>query len=513
MQQLLAQAYGYLLGVWRFRWPALGIAWAFALVGWLWVWSLPESYLATARLDVDSRSILRPLLRGLAIQPDLEQRVALMSKTLLSRPNLEKLMRMADLDLKAKSDLQEERMLNELRSNITLNGDRRNSSLYYVSFRHEDRDTAKRVVQSLITIFIESALGDKRKDSSGAQAFLDQQIEEYELRLSQAEKRLADFKQQNAGQMPGEAGSYYVRLESERSKLKSATLELKELENRKAELNRQLQGEEPAMFSNSLSGASLASPLDQRINALQEKLDSLTVNYTELHPSVIQLKDRIRALQRQRERDLKKAMEERPASFAGLDESPVYQSMRTMLAETEARIAEVSVRVEEFGQRVKSLEDAVNSIPDIEVELQQLDRDYRVVSQQHDALLKRRESAMLSEKVEKTAEDIKFRVVDPPYVPLKPTEPNKLLLNAMVLVLSLGISGGVALLISLIKPVFVDRHTVTEKLGLPVLGCVTVITTPEQEQLQLRNTIMFGSGLVSLVVVFAGVSAGQGLIF
>lgn len=513
MQQIFAQVYGYLIGIWRFKWYGLALTWALAIAGWIWVWSLPVSYLATARLDVDSSSLLRPLLRGLAIQPDVNQRVALMSRTLLSRPNLEKLMRMADLDLNVKTELQEEQLLSDLKSNISLHGDRQNASLYSVSFKHEDRETAKRIVQSLITIFIESTLGEKRKDSSGAQAFLDQQIADYEMRLSEAEARLADFKKRNVGMLPGEAGTYYQRLEMARSQLNSAKLELRELENRQKELNNQIEGEEPVFFSSSISDTGRYSPIDQRIQALQEKLDYLSLSYTDLHPEMIQIKAKIAALEAEKRREFDRAMEVQPSSLSGLGTSPVYQNMRTMLAETEAKVAELKVRVSEYQTRVDELDGTVNNIPEIEVELQQLDRDYQVISQQHKALLKRRESALLSEKVEKNADDIRFRVIDPPYVPLKPTEPNKLLLNAGVLILSLGAGVGLALLMTLVKPVFVDKMTLSEKLGLPVLGSVSMILTPDQARQELKTTLTFASVAVCLLVTFAGVTVGQGLIF
>jgi len=513
MQQLLAQLYSYLIGVWRFRWLALGIAWILSVAGWLWVWSLPESYLATARLDVDSTSILRPLLRGLAIQPDVNQRVALMSKTLLNRPNLEKLMRMADLDLHVTSDLEEERLLTLIKESISLRGDRQNSSLYSVAFRHDDRDTAKLVVQSLMTIFIESTLGEKRKDSSGAQAFLEQQIADYELRLSDAEQRLADFKQRNVGMLPGEAGGYYKRLEMAKGQLSSAKLQLKELENRRNELSRQLRGEEPIFFSTSTSSTGVGSPLDRRINSLVEKLDFLSISYTEIHPEVVQIRTKIETLTKEREAGYEQATSMPSSGSSGFSSSPVYLSMRTMLAETEANVAELKVRVNEYTNRAKALENTVNNIPAIEVEVKQLDRDYQVISQQHNALLKRRESALLSEKVENNADDIKFRVIDPPYVPLKPTEPNKLLLNATVLGFSLGSGFAIAFLCSLFSPVFVERRSISEKLGLPVLGCVSLIIPPEQAKREFRAALFYVSITVSLLVAFAGVNVGQELFY
>lgn len=511
MQEVLAQLYRYLWGVWRYRWLALALSWLVAVAGWLMVWQLPESYLATARIDVNSSSILRPLLRGLAIQPDMQQRVNLMSRTLLSRPNLEKLMRMADLDLQVKSDLDEERLLTDLKSSISLSGQRQSSSLYALSAKHRDRDVAKRIVESLITIFIESTLGEKRKDSSGAQAFLDQQVADYELRLSEAEGRMANFKQRHVGVLPGESGGYYRSLQAARKQLSGAKLQFEEQVNRRDEVKRQLAGEEPVFLSSSLSGLS-ASPIDQRIQALQEQLDRLTVSYTDLHPKVVQIKFVIEDLEAEKTAEIDRMLEEQPEAFAGLQSSPVYQQMRSMLAQTEASVAELRVRVQEYQLRVKNHEKIVNRIPEIEAESQQLDRDYQVISQQHQALLKRRESAFLSDKVEKNANDIKFRVIDPAFVPLKPTEPNKLLLNSVVLLLAVGVGVGVALLMSLLRPIIFDKNTLAEITNLPVLGSVMIITSAQHQRRELIQICGFGVLAVLLLGGFVGVNFSQDLL-
>ena len=71
MKETLAELLSYLWGVWRFRWLALVAAWLIAIVGWLFVYQMSESYVATARIYVDSNNLLRPLLRGLTVQPDI----------------------------------------------------------------------------------------------------------------------------------------------------------------------------------------------------------------------------------------------------------------------------------------------------------------------------------------------------------------------------------------------------------------------------------------------------------
>ena len=121
----------------------LALVWLISVVGWTWVSILPEQYHATARIYVDTNSILRPLLRGLTVQPDLRQRTALVSRTLLSRPNLEKLTRMTDLDLQINSDQDKEKLYRQLLESISLSGERNNPSLYTASFIHEDRRCCK----------------------------------------------------------------------------------------------------------------------------------------------------------------------------------------------------------------------------------------------------------------------------------------------------------------------------------------------------------------------------------
>ena len=169
MQSILRQIGDYFWGAWRFRWVMLALVWLISIAGWIWVTTIEEQYRATARIYVDTNSILRPLMRGLTIQPDLRQRTALVSRTLLSRPNLEKLSRMTDLDLSVNSPQEKEKLFRQLRKEIKLSGERNNPSLYTASFKHENRDTAKLMVQSLITVFTEGAIGSKRMDTNDAQ--------------------------------------------------------------------------------------------------------------------------------------------------------------------------------------------------------------------------------------------------------------------------------------------------------------------------------------------------------
>src|SRR5258708_9653714 len=161
MDELLETGLRHLRGMGHRRWIGLAVAWIAAIVGMAVVFRIPEKYEASARVYVDTQSLLRPVMAGLAIQPNLDQQVALMSRTLISRPNVEKLVRMADLDLRVKSNAEREEVIDNLMKSLQLGGNV-STNIYLITYRDANADQAKNVVQSLLTIFMESSLGDKR---------------------------------------------------------------------------------------------------------------------------------------------------------------------------------------------------------------------------------------------------------------------------------------------------------------------------------------------------------------
>jgi polysaccharide chain length determinant protein (PEP-CTERM system associated) len=501
MQEIIAQGMTYLWGIWRHKWLALAIAWVVALAGWAYVWKMPESYVASAKLYVDTNTVLRPLLQGLAITPDINQRVRMMSSTLFSRPNLEKLARMTDLDLRATTEAQQEALIDRLRDTISLRGQRGNASLYNIEVKHPERETARRIAQSLITVFVESSLNEKRDDSTGAQDFLDEQIADYERRLIEAEGRLARFKQQNVDVLPSKWGAdYYTRLEQVRKSLQEARLGLDEAVKRRDALREQLSS---GGSVEELVSAGILTPTDARLQQMQLRLDELLMRYTDKHPEVRQIRGLMEELEAQRDAELQ-ALSESSADGA-VNAGQLQGDMQALLSSAEASVAELEVRVAEFERREKDLAAKVTQIPEVEAQLKQLDRDYEVVKKQHTKLLERRESARLSQDIETNASDVTFRVVDPPFVPRAPSEPNKIALNAMVLILAAGVGGGVALLLSLLNPIVVDARMLAEATGLPLLGVVTWNKDAARKRRDFWRLAFFSSGVILLLGAYVGV--------
>ncbi|MCB1866711.1 MAG: chain-length determining protein [Chromatiales bacterium] len=511
MQEIIAQLGAYLRGIWRHRWTVIAIALIGSLSGWAVIARLPDQYEATARVFVDTQSVLKPLLSGLAVDTNPQRKVYLITRTLLSRPNLEKIARMSDLDINVTTPESMETLLDDLSESVKLAGTGR-ENLYTLSFTDSDPRQAKLVVQSLLTLFVESNLGESREDTDNAQRFIDQEIKEYERRLVEAEERQKEFKRKNFGMLPSQGGGFYQRLGQARGQLEDAKLDLKISQDMVAEVQRQLDGEEP-VFGLARPRAKVNDPrvqrLDSRIEALENRIDEMLLRYTEEYPDIVAARETIKTLEGEREKLVAEITGTGGAlpSAEELDNNPVYQQLRISFANAQAEVAAKRARVEELERRADELAQLVNDLPQIEAELTQLDRDYELNKRNYDALLARRESARLAEKAETTTDGIRFRVIDPPRVPLDPSAPNRLLLLSATFVASVAFGVLLAFVRSQIRAVFDNRRELEKIAGIPVLGDVTVVWTRPQRARRRLASWAYAASWAMLLILYGGVMA------
>lgn len=495
MHEVIAQLTAYARTTWNRRWYIIITAWVLAIAGWIWVYTLADRYEASARVNVDTQSILKPLMSGLAVQPNVDQQVVLMTRTLLSRPNMEKVARMTDLDISAKDEGQSEKIIDDLQSNIRITPGGEN--LFTISYQNSNPQLATRVVESLLTIFVEGSLGHKRKDTDSARKFIEEQLKAYEQKLVLAESALKDFKRKYVGIMPGSGGGYFERLAQSRQAVDDARLELREAENRRNELKRQLAGEEPVMLDDEVSGSN--PQIDARINTLKEQLDSLLLKFTDQHPDIVGIKRVIAQLEEQKRAEAKLM---KPGLSPSRGKNNVYQQLTVALAEEEANVASLKARVGEFEARYGQLRSAVDAVPQVEAEFSQLNRDYQVNKANYEALLARRESASISEEMESKTAALDFRIIDPPRVPLSPAWPNRPLMITLVLLGAILAGIVLAFLVSQIRRTVDDRMTLKDLTGLPLLGTISMVWTPEQKARQRKRLFAYIASFMSLISAY-----------
>jgi polysaccharide chain length determinant protein (PEP-CTERM system associated) len=499
MAELMAVLMSFLKAIGKYRWYAVAIAWVVALAGWGVVYFLPNDYQSSARVYVDTQSILRPLLAGMTTLPPVDQQVTFMRRTLLSRPNIERVMRMVDLDVKARTVKDHEKMVDELMAQIRIAGTERDD-IYTISYNSPNPKLGKDVVQSLLTIFVEGSFGGKKQDSEKAVQFIDDQIKTYEEKLAAAENALKDFKIRNFALLPRNGSDYGSKMGDLADQLQAAKLEYLEAEQARNALKRQMAGEEPIQ-SEVVTEQSVDPELDARISNLQKELDRLRLQYTDQHPDIVAAKRLLTQLEDKRREVVKQRRKVDP----GATYSPMLQQMNVQLSVAEARVASLRARVDELQGRLAQVRALSTTAPEVEAQLTQLNRDYQINKTNYEQLVAKRDAAKLSGDLTSATDMLSFRVIDPPTTPLMPAGPNRPRLYSLVLAIALAAGLGCALLLSQIRPTFLSQSALREATGLPILGSIGMNWTAEQKVRRQRRLYALSVAVVALFGLYGAV--------
>jgi polysaccharide chain length determinant protein (PEP-CTERM system associated) len=510
MNELYRELLDHLRGMWHRRWIGLAVAWLAVVIGVAIVYRIPERYEATARVYVDTESILRPLLAGLALQPNLDQQVALMSRTLISRPNVEKLVRMADLDLRIKTQGERDELIDSVIKTIGLTGNI-TSNLYVITYRDPNPEQARRIVQSLLGIFVESSLGDKKQDTQTAVKFVDDQIKRYEDTLKAAENRLKEFKLKYIGVGDREGPDFYARMSQLRNDTENARLELQSAQEVRDAYKKELAGESPTLLldDSNTTSAVVMPEIDARIAQLRKELDELRRKYTDEHPDVNATKRLIDQLQEQKKEEIaarQKAASKKGVAINPIDRNPVFQQLRISLAEAEASVASARAKLASYENQYRALKAQAQLVPQVEAEFAQLNRDYVVQKQTYETLLARRESAAMGKDVQDTG-GARFRVIDPPRVSPEPVAPRRVTLLGAAFAMALLAGLFSSFLANQISPLFHDARSLRQISKRPMLGMVSMLANERTTTLRRRNAYLFAGGLGGLFASGAAVFA------
>lgn len=508
-------------GAWRFRWIAVVVAWAVALLIWTISWSLPDVYEGRTRVYVETSTALRPLLQGLAVQSNVQSQLDLVRQALLSRPSLSKVAAQNDLLARARTPEQREAALDGLRKNIDLSVELAKDSdnyLYTIAYRNGNRDKSVAVTRTLLDTFIENVLGQKRSGQESAQAFLQQQIADYERRLSEAEARLADFKKKNLGLVPGEQGDYFSRLQAESDAMDKARTALQVAETRRAELLSQLSGQTPYTPVADSSGAVArgeggALDTTSQLQEAEARLQDLLLRYTDQHPEVIALRAQINELRARRQKELEALRQGRLDQSGGHAAflNPVYQKIQTSLNDTNVEIAALRGELAQHQRRSAELRKLADTAPEVEAEYARLNRDYGVTKAQYQSMVERLEQARITDKADETGA-VKFNVIDPPVAKLEPVAPKRGVWILAGMLLGLIAGGGAAYCMHLIRPVFQNARSLAFATGLPVLGTIAIARPEFWKEQWIVDARKVGLAFAGLAVLAGVVLLTEGAV-
>lgn len=432
MQQELTEVYFYLKGTLKYKRVAILFALLVCICGWTFVFMMPDKFESKAKVHIDSSTIIRPLMRGMVIDPDVSALIRIIQQLMFTRPNLEKVVELSQLKPIKTGTVINADFIEELKKDITISG-AKDRDIFDIGYSSTDPETAKSVVQAVLTVFSEQAQGKAMADASDAQQFIEHQIRDYEVRLQQAEKAKEDFNRANLNTLTNNSSQFQL-LSQLKDQLNAANASLEQAIARKNVLGEQVKNIQESDEDWGVTNISeQVSEEDSRIASLNDKKTEMLIKYTENHPEILAIDKLIESLKEKKEKNKTQNIDEGDSIGPQKMSNPYVQTLKSAYDNAEAEVASNQALINTIKSRVSEIERGLNEVLAIETEMKNLNRDYETISKKYSDLLERREQAHITERVDDQTSRLKFKIADPPTKPTKPSSPNRKLFYSLIL--------------------------------------------------------------------------------
>jgi polysaccharide chain length determinant protein (PEP-CTERM system associated) len=426
---------------------------------------------------------------------------------LLSRPNLEEAARLANLDLGGPR--QRDALLGHLAKMLHI--DAITPNLLSISYRSKSPARAENVVQSLLTIFADKTAGSSRTEMDSAERFLAGEIASYQAKLSEKDAQRDALNARYPDILPIDQNGN--RLDRVRNQITQLQFQLSDASEKRDALRKELAAV-PAMLSIDQApqiivgtGGQPDTPL-KRLQDARKRLALLRAQYTDAYPDVVSTRREIAQLEAEAKDP---SAGDKTDSFEAKTQiaNPVYDKLKVKLVDADTAVASIRHNLADSRAEQARIEAAIKAAPGILLKARDLDRDYAVVKKAYDELVQRLQAAQIADAATTKTDEIQFRIVEPPNVPILPASPNRLLFNTAVLVVGLG--AGAAIPLAMLQ--FESSVATVGQLrnfGVPILGSVSRLVDRGRRRALARQLAEVCTGTLLLLTIYGALLAFGG---
>jgi polysaccharide chain length determinant protein (PEP-CTERM system associated) len=276
--------------------------------------------------------------------------------------------------------------------------------------------------------------------------------------------------------------------------LEQTQLTIKETEQKISTLSDQIESRKTNKDNSSVRSfegpSSLTTRYDSRIKTIEENLDQLILQYTELHPDVVEANNLLVSLIASRNLEIDEYLstdnDKKPEQIGSFT-----SELELEMSRLKSQVASLQVRESSHSSKIEVLKQKIDLVPQVEAERTALNRDYEVTQRKYSELLARKEQAELAQKADVSSESVQFRVIDPPIAPNSASGPNRLINYTIVLILGFAAGLGLAFLISQLNPVLIRSSQLTTLTLFPILGTVSHLNKLHIKRVKRSRLLVF----------------------
>jgi succinoglycan biosynthesis transport protein ExoP len=491
-------------------------------LGWLIVWGsswfLTPRYKSGTLILVEEQAMPKNYVTP-NVSDDLQARLQTITQQIMSRTRL--LHIIDELHLYSGTQLNTDEKVERMRKDIEIalvrdTGDRVTAfNVYYFS---GDPYTAQQATSELTNLFINENLESRQHESEGTTKFLVDQLETARRSLSEQEEKVREFKSQHMGELPGQLGTNLQILSGLQGQLQSEADAINAAKQQRAYLQTLMDQYRALQASpKSADGVPMGLPaLDEELQKLKSQLADLSSRYTERHPDVRKLKEQVAKTEKMRQQiltDLKarSAATQNDGTSAApetLNANGTPSPMAQIQSQLQANDFEISNRehaMADLKNKIADYQSRLNQEPMREQQLSDLTRGYDQSKANYDDLLKKKNESAMATSMELLQQGERFRIIDPPSLPIKPDFPNRLKFCGIGLAAGLALGAGVVAAFEMLDDRLYNEKEIHELMPVAVISEIPMIVTLFDEQ-AAKKKIWLGwtTAAVVIVSIFAG---------
>jgi polysaccharide chain length determinant protein (PEP-CTERM system associated) len=308
---------------------------------------------------------------------------------------------------------------------------------FQVGFEYSEPGKAQQVASEIATWYLRENLRTRQEKSRETAEFLNQQTSALASEVGRLEEELAEFKKENAGQLPNQQDLIRGEVIELQRSLRDLNFERQSLGERRADLAQTLAG-----IQSGSEPAALAP--DSRLEDLRDERATLAAQYTEKHPDIVSLDRRIAALEaRQSGQD--QGTETSGSTTAGSGNPQVFQ-IREELAAIDRNLNALARRRDVLRSDIEEKREALRQAAAIEDEYRALQREYDNTVTDYRTLRRKKLTADMGASLELNQKGERFTLIEPPQEPFSPIEPDRQMIVLAGAFMSLAFGCGLAFL-------------------------------------------------------------------
>ena len=346
----------------------------------------------------------------------------------------------------------------------------KNTELLQVRMTGRTPEEAQKANRLLVNSFLKRMADLTHTEQTATRGFLEERTKSAKEELDKAETALQEYKSAHKITSPSDNAKIFTDRFADISKQAAANqVALEAAQAKLAAINSQLNGTGAASADNRIIqtyNTELAKLEAERISYLEK--------YTEKHPKMIEINDRIANLKAKVRQEIDKV-----AALQAPTENTVHQKLVAEKYQTESEVAVAQQKAAALQQIIDRNNTDLEKLPAVEKEYVKVARDSQVANEIYVMLAKRLEEAKVAEVMQPN--DV--QVVDEPTLPERPIRPRKGRTLALAALLGLLLSCGYIVTMELMNRTIRTDEDVKNYLALPVMGAI-----PDEESMSLAMT-------------------------